>query len=76
MILLIPITAILCAWVWMDVWRMPERWPKLNVKPFNCPMCLSMWLSLILYFCPVLIQQILFITTTAAALGAWADQRK
>jgi hypothetical protein len=76
MILLIPIIAILCAWIWIDVWRMPEKYLWLNRKPFNCPMCLSMWLSLIIYLCPTFIQETLFVTSTAAALGAWADQKR
>lgn len=73
MIFLIPITAFLCAWIWIDVWRMPERYLWSNRKPLNCPMCLSMWFALVLYFVPVMALELLFVTTLAALLGAWAE---
>lgn len=76
MILLIPITAVLLSWIWFDVWRMPERFELCKRKPLNCVMCFSMWMGLIIYFCPVFIQELLFVTSTAAAIGAWADQKK
>jgi len=75
MILLIPVTAILCAWIWFGVFRMPERYRWLQRKPFNCSICFSMWTALIIYLCPLLIQETLFVTSTAAALAAWAESR-
>jgi len=76
MIFLIPITAILLTWIWMDVWRMPERWQWLQRKPFNCEMCFCMWMAAGLYFCPVSVQEFLFVTSTAAAIGAWATTKR
>jgi hypothetical protein len=73
MIILIPITAILCAWIWFGVLRMPERYRWLQRKPFNCSICFSMWAAFGLYLCPVAIQEILFVTTTAAAVAAWLE---
>lgn len=74
MILLIPITAILCAWIWFAVFRMPERYLWLQRKPFNCSICFSMWMALIIYLCPALIQETLFVTSAATALAAWAEK--
>jgi hypothetical protein len=34
-----------------------------------------MWMALLLYLCPVFIQEILFVTSTAAALAAWAESK-
>ena len=75
MILLIPITAFLCSWIWMDILRMPERYKFARHKPLNCTMCFAMWSALILYFCPQYITEILFVTTTAAALGFYAESK-
>lgn len=74
MILLIPVTAILCAWIWFGVFRMPERYLWLQRKPFNCSICFSMWMALIIYLCPALIQETLFVTSAATALAAWAEK--
>jgi hypothetical protein len=73
MIILIPITAILCAWIWFGVFRMPERYEFLNRKPFSCSMCFSMWLSAILYFCPNFVTELLFVTSSTSALAAWLE---
>ncbi len=76
MILLIPITAILCAWIWFGVFRMDERYKFTKRKPFSCPMCFSMWLSAILYFCPTFVTELLFVTSSTAALAAWLENLK
>lgn len=76
MIFLIPITAILCTWIWIEVFRMPERYKALNRKPFNCPMCFAMWASAIIYLCPTFIQDLLLVTSTTSALTAWLENVK
>jgi hypothetical protein len=70
---MIPVTAVLLAWIFIEVLRVPERL-KLR-KPFSCMMCLSFWLALVLCFVPYFITEILFYTTTAAALGAWIENK-
>jgi hypothetical protein len=32
--------------------RFPEKW-KLNFRPFNCPLCLTAWIAIILYLIPI-----------------------
>lgn len=70
---MIPIAAVLLAWLFIEVLRVPERW-KLR-KPFNCMMCLSFWLALVLCFVPHFITEVFFYTTTAAAIGAWIENK-
>jgi hypothetical protein len=48
MLLIIPITAALFAFHFIDVLRIPERWRVLYRKPFNCNLCLSFWVALLL----------------------------
>jgi hypothetical protein len=38
----------------IDMARLPEKL-NVNFKPFNCNMCLSVYIALILYFVPVFI---------------------
>jgi hypothetical protein len=38
----------------IDMARLPEKL-KFNFKPFNCNMCLSVYIALILYFVPLFI---------------------
>ena len=76
MIVLIPVTAILLTWIWFEVWRMTERWQWLQFKPFDCEMCFCMWMAAALYLCPVFIQELLFVTSTAAGIGAWVSTKK
>ena len=38
----------------IDMARLPERF-KVNFKPFNCNMCLSVYIAIALYFLPVMV---------------------
>jgi hypothetical protein len=38
----------------IDMARLPERF-KVNFKPFNCNMCLSVYIAIVLYFLPVMV---------------------
>ena len=38
----------------IDMARLPERL-KINYKPFNCNMCLSVYVAIALYFMPVMV---------------------
>lgn len=44
----------------IDMARIPERW-KLNFKPFNCHMCLSVWTAIILYWLPYWITDLILV---------------
>jgi len=43
----------------IEMARIPDRINIIKRKPFNCMMCLSVWVSLILYFAPVWITNII-----------------
>ena len=38
----------------IDMARLPERF-NVNFKPFNCNMCLSVYIAIALYFLPVMV---------------------
>jgi hypothetical protein len=71
---MIPVTAAILAWLFIKVFRMPERFIFLYRKPFNCLMCLSFWFAVILLFVPDYIITPLFSVSLAAALGAWLEK--
>jgi hypothetical protein len=52
LLLKIVIASIFFVFYFIDMARLPEKW-KLNFKPFSCNMCLSVYVSIILYFLPV-----------------------
>jgi len=43
----------------IEMARIPDKINIIKRKPFNCMMCLSVWVSLILYFAPVWITNII-----------------
>lgn len=43
--------AVLFAFYFIDMARIPKKL-QIDVKPFNCMMCLSAWVAAILFFCP------------------------
>lgn len=54
----------------IDMARLPERF-KINFKPFNCNLCLSFYVAIILYLVPVFILNcvlVAFISGVAAPL--------
>jgi hypothetical protein len=46
------ITSIFLVFYFIDLTRLPEKW-KINFKPFNCNLCLSFYVAIILYIIPV-----------------------
>jgi hypothetical protein len=44
----------------IDMARLPERW-NINFKPFNCNMCLAVYVAIILYLVPVIILNIVLV---------------
>jgi len=53
-LLKIVIASLLFVFYFIDMARLPERW-KVNIKPLNCNMCLSVYVAIILYFVPVMV---------------------
>lgn len=51
-LLKIVIASLFFVFYFIDMARLPERW-KVNIKPFNCNMCLSVYVAIALYFLPV-----------------------
>ncbi len=77
MILIIPITACLFAFYFIEVLRVPERWPKiLYRKPFNCNICLSFWVALLLWLVPPIFVKVLFTGFAASILSVWGTTSK
>jgi hypothetical protein len=75
MILLIPITAALFAFYFIDVLRVPERVKFLYIKPFNCNLCLSFWFALVLWVTPEIITKGMFTCLFASILSIWATKK-
>ena len=51
-LLKIVIASLFFVFYFIEMARLPERW-KVNIKPLNCNMCLSVYVAIILYFVPV-----------------------
>jgi hypothetical protein len=75
MLLIIPITAALFAFHFIDVLRIPERWQFLYRKPFNCNLCLSFWVALLLWLAPPIFVKVLFTGFAASILSVWGTKK-
>jgi hypothetical protein len=75
MIWIIPATAAMFAFFFIDVLRIPERVKILYRKPFNCNLCLSFWSALLLWLVPESIVNILFTCFAASILAIWGDKK-
>lgn len=50
----IVIASLFSVFYFIDMARLPERL-KINFKPFNCNMCLSVYVAIILYLVPTMV---------------------
>lgn len=75
MIWIIPLTAAMFAFFFIDVLRIPERFIFLYQKPFNCNLCLSFWVALLLWLVPEQIVNILFTGFAASILAIWGTKK-
>ena len=75
MIWIIPATAAMFAFFFIDVLRIPERVKILYRKPFNCNLCLSFWSALLLWLIPESIVNILFTSFAASVLAIWGTKK-
>lgn len=50
----IVIASLFFVFYFIDMARLPERF-KVNFKPFNCNMCLSVYVAVILYLLPTMV---------------------
>lgn len=64
------ITAVIAAWLFIEAFRVPERYSWLNRKPFNCLFCLSIWFTAALLFVPKVYLDIFYSFALAAGLAA------
>ena len=71
MIWIIPATAAMFAFFFIDVLRIPERIKILNRKPFTCNFCLAFWSALLLWAFPELYVKILFTAFLDSILTTW-----
>ena len=75
MIWIIPATAAMFAFFFIDVLRVPQRVKILYRKPFNCNLCLSFWSALLLWLVPESIVNILFTGFAASILAIWGTKK-
>jgi hypothetical protein len=75
MLLIIPITAALFAFYFIDVLRVPERINFLYRRPFNCNLCLSFWVALLLWLVPPIFVKVLFTGFAASILSVWGIKK-
>jgi hypothetical protein len=54
LLLKIVIASLFFVFYFIDMARLPEKL-KVNFKPFNCNMCLSVYVAIILHFVPVMV---------------------
>jgi hypothetical protein len=54
LLLKIVIASLFSVFYIIDMARLPEKL-KVNFKPFNCNMCLSVYIAIALYFLPVMV---------------------
>lgn len=73
---IIPLAAFLFAYYFVNVAGIPSAFkkgfgmkPHQRIKPFDCVTCLSVWTSVVLFFCPLEISQFLAIIFGAGYLG-------
>jgi hypothetical protein len=60
----IVIATLFFVFYFIDMARLPERW-KVNVKPLNCNMCLSVYVAIALYFLPVMVTNCILVAFVA-----------
>ena len=54
LLLKIVIASLFSVFYLIDMARLPEKF-NVNFKPFNCNMCLSVYIAIALYFLPVMV---------------------
>ena len=52
----------------IDAARIPEKFPLINRKPFNCFFCLAVWVTIGLHFVPELVVNILLTSMIAGLI--------
>lgn len=68
MLIKIIIAAALFSFYFIEMGRFPKKW-NINVRPFNCLVCLPAWVSLGLYFLPLIVTEVMIAMFGAAILS-------
>ena len=55
------LATLLIVFYFIEMARIPEKVKVLNRKPFNCTMCLSVYVAIGLYFCPIWVINLLLV---------------
>jgi len=55
----------------IEMARIPDKVKILKRKPFNCIMCLSAWTSLLLFFAPVMVTNVVLVVFLAGILSTF-----
>jgi hypothetical protein len=61
----IVLASVFFTFYFIEMARIPEKIKLLKRKPFNCPMCLSVYVACILFFVPVLYTHLILVMFTA-----------
>jgi len=64
LLLKIVIASLFSVFYLIDMARLPEKL-KVNFKPFNCNMCLSVYVAITLYFLPVMVTNCILVAFVA-----------
>ena len=62
------ITSIFLVFYFIDLTRLPEKW-KINFKPFNCNLCLSFYVAIILYILPVWVLNCVLVASVSGVIA-------
>jgi hypothetical protein len=62
------ITSIFLVFYFIDLTRLPEKW-KINFKPFNCNLCLSFYVAIILYSVPVWVLNYILVASISGVIA-------
>jgi hypothetical protein len=62
------ITSIFLVFYFIDLTRLPEKW-KINFKPFNCNLCLSFYVAIILYTVPLWVLNYILVASVSGVLA-------
>jgi hypothetical protein len=62
------VASIFLVFYFIDLTRLPEKW-KINFKPFNCNLCLSFYVAIILYLVPVFVLNCVLVASVSGVIA-------
>jgi len=62
------VASIFLVFYFIDLTHLPEKW-KINFKPFNCNLCLSFYVAIILYSVPVWVLNYVLVASISGVIA-------